>query len=165
MTNYNPGKKWILLAEDNPHEAGLTLRALAATHAPPEVVVVRDGSEALDCLYRRGRFQARIERNPALVVLDLQMPKVGGLEVLRQVKSDPQLRVIPIVMLTASRCPTDRIRCYQLGANAFVVKPMVSRQYVAAVEDLRAFWVLVNEPPPEEPGNAEEEPAQLAAAA
>ena len=143
-----PRKKWILVAEGEPHDEQLIVRSLGASHAPPEVVVVHDGSEALDCLYRRDGFEARQAGNPAVVLLDLQLPGVSGLEVLRQVKRDAQLSAIPVVVL-ASGDPSNIARCYQLGANACVVKPLVLRRYAAALEEVRTFWLLINEPPPQ----------------
>ena len=112
------------------------------------MVVTRDGSEALDYLYRRGEFANRKNGQPAVILLDLKMPKVDGLEVLRTVKSDPELQRIPVVMLTSSREETDLVKSYQLGANAYVVKPVDFPQFVAAVKELGAFWALLNEPPP-----------------
>jgi len=141
-------KKWILVAEGEPHDEQLIVRSLGASHAPPEVVVVHDGLEALDCLYRRDGFEARQAGNPAVMLLDLQLPGVSGLEVLRQVKRDAQLSAIPVVVL-ASGNPSNIARCYQLGANACVVKPAVLRRYAAALEEVRIFWLLINEPPPQ----------------
>lgn len=138
----------ILLVEDNPNDVELALSALAEHNIANEVVVTRDGSEALDYLYRRGEFANRKNGQPAVILLDLKMPKVDGLEVLRTVKSDPQLQRIPVVMLTSSREETDLVKSYQLGANAYVVKPVDFPQFVAAVKELGAFWALLNEPPP-----------------
>jgi CheY-like chemotaxis protein len=138
----------ILLVEDNPNDVELALTALAEHNIANEVVVTRDGSEALDYLYRRGAFANRKNGQPAVILLDLKMPKVDGLEVLRTVKSDPELQRIPVVMLTSSREETDLVKSYQLGANAYVVKPVDFPQFVAAVKELGAFWALLNEPPP-----------------
>jgi len=138
----------ILLVEDNPNDVELALTALAEHNIANEVVVTRDGSEALDYLYRRGEFANRKNGQPAVILLDLKMPKVDGLEVLRTVKSDPELQRIPVVMLTSSREETDLVKSYQLGANAYVVKPVDFPQFVAAVKELGAFWALLNEPPP-----------------
>jgi CheY-like chemotaxis protein len=140
--------KRILLAEDNPNDVELTLTALAEFHLANEVVVARDGTEALDYLYRRGSFASRPAGHPAVVLLDLKMPKVDGLEVLRQVKADPNLRSIPIVMVTSSREETDLVKSYELGANAYVVKPVDFQDFVRAVKDLGSFWAVLNEPPP-----------------
>ena len=128
--------KKILLAEDDPKDVELTLAALAEYNLANEVVVARDGAEALDYLYRRGQFAGRPAGHPVVVLLDLKMPKVDGLEVLRQVKSDPALKTIPIVVLTSSRQDQDIVESYNLGVNGYVVKR------------IGLFWVLTNEPPP-----------------
>ena len=140
--------KRILLAEDNANDLELTLAALQAHRIANEVVVVRDGAEALDYLYRRGPFADRPPGAPALVLLDLKMPKVDGLEVLRQIKGDPQLRLTPVVMLTSSREEVDLLRSYELGVNAYVVKPVAFDEFMGAVRQLGAFWAVVNEAPP-----------------
>ena len=140
--------KRILLAEDNPNDVELTLTALAEHNLANEVVVVRDGAEALDYLYCRGEFKLRQEENPAVVLLDLKMPKVDGLEVLRKIKGDPALKSIPVVVLTSSREEKDLVTSYDLGVNAFVVKPVDFRQFVEAVKQLGVFWAVVNEVPP-----------------
>lgn len=139
--------KRILLAEDNPKDVELTLAALDEHHLANEVVVVHDGSEALDYLYCRGRYAMRNGSHPAVVLLDLKMPKVDGLEVLKTVKGDEQLKVIPVVMLTSSREEQDLVKSYRLGANAYVVKPVDFQQFIQAVKELGAFWALINEPP------------------
>jgi CheY-like chemotaxis protein len=138
----------ILLAEDNANDVELTLAALRGNHVANEVVVVRDGAEALDYLYRRQRYADRPADNPGLILLDLKMPKVDGIEVLRQVKSDPGLKTIPVVMLTSSREEQDVVRTYDLGVNAYVVKPVVFGDFMDAVKVLGQFWVVVNIPPP-----------------
>jgi CheY-like chemotaxis protein len=138
----------ILLAEDNANDVELTLSALRGHRVANDVVVVRDGAEALDYLYRRNRFAARAVENPGLILLDLKMPKVDGLEVLQQVKSDPALRMIPVVVLTSSREESDLVRTYNLGVNAYVVKPVVFTDFMDAVKVLGQFWAVVNEPPP-----------------
>lgn len=140
--------KRILLAEDNSNDAELTLAALAQQNLSRDIVVVRDGSEALDYLYRRGEFAGRTDGPPAAIVLDIKMPKVGGLEVLRVVKSDPDLKTLPIVMLTSSREQGDLLRSYQLGVNAYVVKPVDFGEFSEAVRVLGRFWMQINEPPP-----------------
>lgn len=140
--------KRILLAEDNEHDVELTLNALSANRLANEVVVVRDGAEALDYLYRRGPFQGREEGNPVVVLLDLKMPKVDGLEVLRQIKSDDHLRQIPVVMLTSSREENDLVESYRLGVNAYVVKPVEFGGFVQAVGEIGVFWAVINEAPP-----------------
>ncbi|MEP0751699.1 response regulator [Trichocoleus sp. Lan] len=140
--------KRILLVEDSPNDVELTLAALEENHLANEVVVVRDGEEALDYLYRRGIFKLRIEGNPVVVLLDLKLPKVDGLEVLAQLKSDPTMKVIPIVMLTSSREEQDLIRSYDLGVNAYVVKPVDFHEFVNAIQEIGLFWAIVNQPPP-----------------
>jgi CheY-like chemotaxis protein len=140
--------KRILLVEDNPKDVELTLSALAEHNLANEVIVTRDGAEGLDYLYRRGQFKLRAEGNPAVILLDLKMPKVDGLEVLRLIKSDMELKAIPVVMLTSSREEKDLIVSYQLGVNAYVVKPVNFQEFVNAVKELGVFWAIVNEPPP-----------------
>jgi CheY-like chemotaxis protein len=140
--------KRILLAEDNANDLELTLAALQQNRLANEVVTVRDGAEALDYLYARGAWAARAPLPPLLVLLDLKMPKVDGLEVLRQIKADPQLRGIPVVMLTSSREESDLIRSYDLGVNAYVVKPVDFSEFMDAVRQLGAFWAVINEVPP-----------------
>jgi CheY-like chemotaxis protein len=126
----------------------LILAALEDNRLANEVVVVRDGEEALDYLYRRGVFRLRIEGNPVVVLLDLKLPKVDGLEVLAQIKSDSQLRRIPVVVLTSSREEQDLINSYNLGTNAYVVKPVDFHEFVDAIKELGLFWAVVNQPPP-----------------
>jgi len=140
--------KRILLAEDNEHDVELTLSALSEYRLANEVVVTRDGAEALDYLYRRGAFRLREEGNPVVVLLDLKMPKVDGLEVLRQIKQDGALRQIPVVMLTSSREENDLVESYRLGVNAYVVKPVEFSRFVQAVRELGVFWAVINEAPP-----------------
>jgi CheY-like chemotaxis protein len=142
-----PDIRPILLAEDNANDVELTLTALRAHHVANDVLVVRDGAEALDYLFRRGPFADRGVGDPALMLLDLKMPKVDGLEVLRHVKADPQLRRMPIVVLTSSREESDLVRSYDLGVNAYVVKPMDFADFVHAIETLGAFWAVLNELP------------------
>lgn len=139
--------KRILLAEDNPKDVELTLEALEEHNLANDVVVVRNGAEALDYLYRRGEFSTRPEGNPAVVLLDLKMPKVDGMEVLRQIKTDEEMKVVPIVMLTSSREEKDLVKSYKLGANAYVVKPIDFQQVVEAIKQLGLFWAVLNEPP------------------
>ena len=140
--------KRILYAEDSPADVELTLAALAEHKLANEVVVVGDGAEALDYLQRRGAFAQRPPGNPAVVLLDLKMPKVDGLEVLRALKGDDALRAIPVVILTSSREERDLVESYRLGANAYVVKPVDFEQFVTAVKEVGMFWAVVNEPPP-----------------
>lgn len=144
MSNLRP----ILLAEDNPNDVELTLSALHSLHLANAVEVVHDGAQALDFLHRRNRFATRPDVRPAVVVLDLKMPRIDGLEALRQIRADPTLRTLPVVILTSSREEADVVRGYELGANAYVVKPVDFDQFIAAVSQLGVFWALVNEPPP-----------------
>jgi CheY-like chemotaxis protein len=138
----------ILLAEDNANDVELTLAALGEHNLANEVVVVRDGSEALDYLYRRGPYAQRPTENPAVVVLDIKMPKVSGLDVLRVMKQEEAFRMIPVVMLTSSREEGDLMKSYQLGVNAYVVKPVDFLQFSSAVKHLGLFWAIINEAPP-----------------
>jgi len=140
--------KTILLAEDDPRDAELILASLEEHHLANKVAVARDGEEALDYLYRRGQFKTRAGGNPILVLLDLKMPKVNGLEVLKIIKADEQLKLIPIVVLTSSRETPDLIKCYQHGVNAYVVKPVDFAEFMKVVQQLGIFWAAVNEPPP-----------------
>lgn len=139
--------KRILLAEDSLQDIELTLTALDEYRLANEVVVVRDGAEALDYLYRRGAYAERPPGWPIVILLDLKMPRLDGLEVLRQVKGDPHLHVIPVVMLTSSREERDVIESYNLGVNAYVVKPVAFDQFLEAVKQLGLFWILINQPP------------------
>lgn len=141
--------KPILLVEDNPKDLELTLVALAKSNLANEIVIARDGAEALDFLFRRGGHASRREENPAVVLLDLKLPKVDGLEVLRQVKADAGLRSVPVVMLTSSREEQDLLRSYDLGVNAYVVKPVDFREFIEAIRELGVFWAVLNEPPPD----------------
>ena len=138
----------ILFAEDNPQDIELTLAALAEHNLANEVVVVNDGEQALDYLHCRGRFKMRGNGNPVVVLLDIKMPKIDGLEVLRVIKQDESLKHIPVVMLTSSREEPDLQRAYDLGVNAYVVKPVDFQAFVEAVKQLGVFWAVHNEPPP-----------------
>ena len=140
--------KRILLVEDDPQDAELTLSALSEYSLVNEIAIARDGVEALDYLYRRGAFESRIDGNPVVILLDLKMPKLDGIQVLRQLKSDEQMRCIPVVILTSSRETRDLDECYKLGINAYVVKPVHFTEFIEAVKGLGVFWVLINEPPP-----------------
>jgi|SRR5882672_7607081 len=141
--------KRILLVEDDPRDIELTLMALGEYKLANEVDLARDGQEALDYLYRRGAFQERAANNPAVILLDLKMPKVDGLEVLRAIRDDGErFKFTPVVMLTSSREERDLVESYRLGVNAFVVKPVDFHQFVDAIKQIGAFWALVNEPPP-----------------
>lgn len=140
--------KSILLAEDNQMDVELTLEALARHNLANEVAVVNDGAEALDFLRYKGKFGSRPEGNPAVILLDIKMPKVNGLNVLQEIKGDTKLNIIPVVMLTSSREETDLVKSYKLGVNAYVVKPLEFQAFVAAVSQLGVFWAIINEPPP-----------------
>ena len=141
--------KPIILAEDNPRDAELALAAMEEEHISDKVVLCHDGAEVLDYLYCRGQFKSRLKGNPAVIFLDLKMPKVNGLEVLRTIKADINLRPIPVVMLTSSREERDLAESYALGANAYVVKPVEFQKFLSAVKELGTFWGVINEPPPE----------------
>ncbi len=143
--------KKILLVEDSEHDIELTLAALDGYHLANGVDIARDGAEALDYLYRRGAFAQREPGNPVVVLLDLKMPRVDGLEVLRQMKSDAELKLVPVVMLTSSREEQDLVRTYELGVNAYVVKPVDFQQFIDSVKQLGCFWAVINEPPPGPP--------------
>lgn len=140
--------KRILLVEDDPMDMELTLTALEERNLANEVLVVHDGEEALNFLYSRGSFRMRAPGNPVLILLDLKLPKVDGLEVLRQIKSDEHLRTIPVVMLTSSREEHDVVDSYKLGVNAYVVKPIDFQDFLNAVKEIGLFWAVINEPPP-----------------
>jgi CheY-like chemotaxis protein len=138
----------ILIVEDDPKDVELTLTALEEYNLANEVVVTRDGEEALDYLYCRGNFKMRSSDNPAVLLLDLKLPKVNGLEVLQQIKSDEKLKMIPVVVLTSSREERDMVASYKLGVNAYVVKPVDFHEFVNAIKELGVFWAVINEPPP-----------------
>jgi CheY-like chemotaxis protein len=146
------GLKPILLVEDNPNDVELTLAALESSQLANEIVICRDGAEALDFVYRRGPHEKRQAQDPAVVLLDLKLPKVDGLEVLAKIKSDRDTRSIPVVMLTSSREESDVVRSYNLGVNAFVVKPVAFDEFFAAIKEIGVFWALLNEPPPHRGG-------------
>jgi DNA-binding response OmpR family regulator len=138
----------ILMVEDDPKDVELTLTALDEYKLANEVVVARDGEEALDYLYCRGNFRTRSSDNPAVLLLDLKLPKLDGLEVLQQIKSDENLKMIPVVILTSSHEEKDVVASYKLGVNAYVVKPVDFHEFVNAVKELGVFWALINESPP-----------------
>ncbi len=138
----------ILLVEDDPYDVELTLTALTENHLTNEIVVVRDGAEALDYLYQRGAYASREAGNPAVILLDLKLPKLDGLEVLRRVKSDPDLKATPVVMLTSSREEQDLVESYNSGTNAYVVKPVGFGDFIEAIGELGLFWAVINQPPP-----------------
>jgi CheY-like chemotaxis protein len=145
----------ILLVDDSPRDREMALDALETYNLANEVVALRDGAEALDYLFRRGEFAGRSGGQPVVVLLDLKMPKVDGLEVLRQIKGDPNLRMIPVVVMTSSQEEHDIVRSYQLGVNAYVVKPVRFEAFVEAVRLLGGFWALLNEPPPDSAGRSD----------
>jgi len=136
------------MVEDDAKDVELTLTALEDYNLANEVIVVHDGEEALDYLYQRGQFKMRAGDNPAVILLDLKLPKVDGLEVLKQIKSDEKLRLIPVVVLTSSKEEKDMVASYKLGVNAYVVKPVDFHEFVNAIKELGAFWAVINEPPP-----------------
>ena len=140
--------KNVLLVEDSPYDVDLTLGALKPYQITNKIDVARDGGEALDYLYRRGLFAEREPGNPLLILLDLQMPKVDGIEVLRQIRADPLLRLIPVVVFTSSSEQQDVVDSYELGVNAYIVKPVEFGKFSEAVRHLGLFWLLMNEPPP-----------------
>jgi CheY-like chemotaxis protein len=138
----------ILLVEDDPRDLELTLTALEDHKLVNEVVVARDGEQALDYLLSRGEYSTRIKENPAVVLLDLKLPKVDGLEVLKEIRANERLKLIPVVVLTSSQEESDMVRSYTLGVNAYVVKPVDFHEFINAVKELGVFWALINEPPP-----------------
>jgi CheY-like chemotaxis protein len=138
----------ILVVDDDPNDVELTLNALAEHSLANRIVVLRDGAAALDYLRRQGEHAGRSDSQPVVMLLDLKMPKLNGLEVLKQVKADETLRLVPIVMLTSSREERDLVASYELGANAYVVKPVSFAEFVSAIRGLGVFWALINEPPP-----------------
>lgn len=140
--------KRILLVEDDPHDVELTLEALEESNLANEVVVARDGAEALDYLYRHGDFVGRANGLPAVVLLDLKLPRISGIEVLKRMRADEALKRIPVVILTSSRESTDLSQCYEIGVNAYVVKPVQIQDFMAAIKEVGIFWALINEPPP-----------------
>jgi CheY-like chemotaxis protein len=140
--------KPILLVEDNPNDLELTLIALEKSKLANDVVILRDGREAVDYLQCSGDYASRTAGNPAVVLLDLKLPKVDGLEVLRIIRESPQLKSTPVVMLTSSKEEQDLLRSYSLGVNAYVVKPVDFQEFIKAISDLGIFWAVLNEPPP-----------------
>ncbi|HSK99872.1 MAG TPA: response regulator [Rubrobacteraceae bacterium] len=146
----------ILLVEDDPNDVELTLSALTRNRLSCEIAVVRDGQEALDYLLRQGDYASREEVNPPVVLLDLKLPKVSGIEVLERVKTDPYLRTVPVVVLTSSREERDVLRSYDLGTNAYVVKPVDFQDFSEAVKQLGLFWTVINQAPPDNIGRAYE---------
>lgn len=142
------GLKRILLVEDDPRDVELTLEALGENNLMNEVDVVGDGEKALDYLFKRGEFAARSGNNPAVILLDLKLPKIDGKEVLKEIRSNDTMKMIPVVVLTSSREQQDLVEMYRLGVNAYVVKPVDFHEFVDAVKHLGLFWAVINEPPP-----------------
>ena len=140
--------KFILYAEDNPNDIELTLEAFKDIKIANRVQVVNDGSQVLDFLYKRGKFKNRTGENPIVILLDIKMPKMDGLQVLKIIKDEPEFKHIPVVILTSSREEQDLINSYKLNTNAYVVKPMDFEQFTQAIKELGVFWALINEPPP-----------------
>jgi DNA-binding response OmpR family regulator len=138
----------ILMVEDDPKDVELSMTALEDYNLVNEVVVARDGEEALDYLFCRRKFRDRSSDNPAVILLDLKLPKVDGLEVLKEIKSDAKLKLIPVVVLTSSKEEKDMVASYKLGVNAYVVKPVDFHEFVNAIKELGVFWALINQPPP-----------------
>jgi CheY-like chemotaxis protein len=143
----SPNPKRILLVDDSPRDTEMALDAFQQYHLTNEVVTLRDGAEALDYLYRREKFAGRNDANPAVILLDLKMPRVDGLTVLRQIKSDPLLKGIPVVIMTSSREEQDLVKSYELGVNAYVVKPLEFHAFIEAIRVIGVFWAVLNEPP------------------
>jgi len=141
----------ILIAEDNPNDVELTLAALADHNLANQVVVVKDGVEVLEYLRREGEYRLRDPGAPAVVILDIKMPRMNGLETLRAIRADRDLKAIPVVMLTSSSEQQDLLRSYELGTNAYVVKPMSFSEFFDAMKFIGVFWALVNQPPPVPP--------------
>jgi CheY-like chemotaxis protein len=140
--------KTILFAEDNPRDVELTLEALADHNLANNVIVVRDGVEAMDYLHCEGKYKQRKPGNPAVLLLDIKMPRMDGIEVLKSIRGDDKLKTLPVVMLTSSREEQDLIASYQLGINAYVVKPVDFKEFIDAVKQLGVFWAVINEAPP-----------------
>ncbi len=138
--------KRILIVDDSPKDVELTIAALAEKNLANEIVVAEDGEEALDYLYKRGKF-VNEEGNPAVILLDIKMPKMDGIEVLRHIRSDPKFKVIPVIMVTSSREEKDLVESYKLGANSYVVKPVDITQFIDAIKVLGQYWAVVNQQP------------------
>jgi len=138
----------ILFAEDNPRDIELTLEALADHNLANKVIVVRDGVETMEYLHREGKYKQRRPGNPAVLMLDIKMPRMDGLEVLKAIRSDNSLKMLPVVIFTSSREEQDLIKSYELGVNAYVVKPVEFKDFIEAVKQLGVFWAVINEVPP-----------------
>jgi two-component system, response regulator len=144
-----PAEKMILLVEDNPDDEALTLRALKQSKLANEIVITRDGNEALEFMFGTGKYEGRdVSHTPAVVLLDLKLPKLSGLEVLERLRADPRTKLVPVVVLTSSSEDEDMLRSYQLGANSYVRKPVVFGKFADAVSQLGLYWVLLNQLPP-----------------
>ena len=144
-----PAEKMILLVEDNPDDEALTMRALKQSKLANEIVITRDGSEALEFMFGTGKYEGReVSHTPAVVLLDLKLPKLSGLEVLERLRADPRTKLVPVVVLTSSSEDEDMLRSYQLGANSYVRKPVVFGKFADAVSQLGLYWVLLNQLPP-----------------
>ena len=139
----------ILLAEDNPKDVELTLEALTEHNLANRLTVVKDGVEVMEYLKREGKFKMRRPGNPAILLLDIKMPRMDGIEVLRTIRTDPALKMLPVVILTSSREEQDLIRSYELGVNAYVVKPVDFKEFMEAIKQVGVFWAVINELPPE----------------
>ena len=138
----------ILIVDDSPKDVELTLSALAENHFANEIVVTEDGEEALDYLYRRGKYKDFEPGNPAVILLDIKIPKIDGIEVLKIIRSDSKLKTVPVIMVTSSSEERDMIKSYDLGANSYVVKPIDIHQFIEAIKILGQYWAVVNQPPP-----------------
>ena len=139
--------KTILLADDNQNDIDLTILALSEFNLANNIEVVNDGVEVLEYLRSQGRFKGREPGNPAVILLDLKMPRMDGIEVLKEIKNDPALKIIPVVMVTSSREENDLVQSYKLGVNAYVVKPVDFNQFIDAIKQMGAFWAVLNELP------------------
>lgn len=139
--------KTLMLAEDNPMDVELTLEALGENNLANQVVVVEDGVEAMEYLTCQGKYADRTDGNPGVILLDIKMPRMNGIEVLEAIRRNEKLRSIPVVMLTSSREEPDLIKCYELGVNAYVVKPVAFNDFMDAVKNIGIFWAMLNEMP------------------
>lgn len=147
MTDANQNHVEILLVEDNPNDVELTIDALQENKITNHIQIARDGAEALDYIFRRGVFANRTNSKPKVILLDLKLPKVGGLEVLQQIRANPDTRTIPVVVLTSSREESDIFESYQLGVNSYIVKPVDFEQFTSAMRQIGFYWLLLNQPP------------------
>ncbi len=144
----NAEVKRILIVDDSPKDVELTIAALAEKNLANEVIVAEDGIEALDYLYKRGRFAENENGNPAIILLDIKMPRMNGIEVLRHIRNDPKFKFIPVIMVTSSCEEKDLVESYKLGANSYVVKPVDIVQFIDAIKTLGQYWAVINQPPP-----------------